>query len=129
MSGVLAVGMAAGMSGAAQAGAASYTTTITGYVPVVCRVDASNTLVQPGQTVDLGNLTEFRNNPTGYQVWVDYTPGISGETIYVDGNAIALSSSGSTMIDSSSTAASLVRTLSLSGGSQPTSLSLRVVTI
>lgn len=127
MSGMLAVVMAAGS--AAQAGAASYTINITGYVPVVCRVTAANTQVQSGQTVDLGNLTEFCNNPTGYQVWVDYTPGITGETMYVDGNAIPLSSSGSTMIDSSSTAASLVRSLSISGADQPTSISLRVVPV
>lgn len=127
--GVLAFAVAAGISSAAQAGAASYTINITGYVPVICRVNAANTEVQPGQNVDLGNLTEFCNNPTDYQVWVDYAPGITGETIYVDGNAIPLSASGSTMIDSSSTAASLVRSLSLSGDDQPTSLSLRVVPI
>ena len=129
MSAVLAVAMTAGITGAAAADGASYAISITGYVPVVCRVTAANSQVQPGQSVDLGALTEFCNNPTGYQVWVDYTPGLTGETIYVDGNAIPLSSSGSTMIDSSSTAASLVRSLSLSGSNQPASLSLRVVTI
>lgn len=126
--GVLATAMAAALPAAANAGAASYTINITGYVPVICRVNDSNTQVQSGDTVDLGQMTEFCNNPTGYQVWVDYTPGVTGETIYVDGNPIALSSSGSTMIDSSDTAASLVRSLTLSGN-QLTAVSLRVVPV
>lgn len=127
--GVLAVAMAAAISGTANAGSASYTINITGYVPVICHATASNTMVQPGQNVSLGNLTEFCNNPTGYQVWVDYAPGTTGETIYVDGNAVPLSSSGSTMIDSSSTSASLVKSLSLSGNGGLSQISLRVVPI
>lgn len=126
-SGVLAAAVMLGIGGQAQAGPASYQIQITGYVPVICRASATTSQVQPGQTVSLGDLTEFCNNGAGYQVWVDYTPGVTGSTIYVDGTAIPLSTSGSTMIDSSSTAASRIRTLSLDAGSGLTSISMRVV--
>jgi len=113
----------------AVAGDANYTINITGYVPVICHVSTSSTLVDSSGTADLGDMSEFCNNPSGYQVWADYTPGPTSAVITVNGTAIPLSSTGSTMIDSSSTAAIYTRSVSLSGADNLTSISLRIVPI
>jgi hypothetical protein len=127
--GVIAAGFVACGTDAAIAGSASYTINITGYVPVVCRVTANATEVDTGSQVNLGSIAEFCNNPTGYQVWVDYAPGVTSATMSVDGATVPLSSSGSTMIDSSATAASLTRNLTLNGGQGLNAISFRVVPI
>lgn len=124
LNGALGLAMAAAVSGSSNADA-TYTINIVGYVPVVCRVTADNALIQDGQAVQ---LNEFCNNATGYQVWADTAPGATG-TISVDGNAVELSASGSTMIDASSTSAAVTKSMTFSGDGQLTSLSLRVVPI
>jgi len=107
--------------------AASSTIEITGTVSVICKVNELAQQTVSGTEVNLGNITEFCNNPAGYQLWVDYTPGITGETLYIDGRAVPLSVSGSTMIDSSATASVQSHNLSISGPTTPASLSMRMV--
>jgi type 1 fimbria pilin len=106
---------------------ASYTINITGYVPVVCHVSSPDTSVVSGQSVDLGTLSEFCNNPAGYQVWADYTPTSTSAVLNVSGKKVPLSSSGSTLIDSSSNASINTRQLNLEGGAEIKSISFRIV--
>lgn len=114
-------------SNQAYAEPATFTIDISGYVPVICRVATDVTTVD--STGSLGTLTEFCNNPTGYQVWVDYAPGATTASISVNGNVVPLSASGSTMIDSWNTAASTTRALTLNNGQDLKSISFRVVPI
>lgn len=114
----------------AQAADATYEIDITGYVPVVCNVQTSASTVPLGSTtVDLGSVSEFCNDPNGYQVWIDYAPGVNDASVTVDGNQIQLASTGSTMISQSNTAARYVRQVSLNtgGDSRLTSVSMRIV--
>ena len=107
--------------------AASSTIQITGTVSVICKINGNAQQTLSGPQTDLGSITEFCNSPGGYQVWVDYAPGIGGQTLYVDGRAVPLSDSGSTMIDSSANAAVQNRSLTLTGTGALTSLSMRIV--
>lgn len=114
----------------ALASGARYEIEITGYVPVACNVQAGASSINlAGSTnVSLGSVNEFCNDPNGYQVWIDYAPGIKAASVNVDGTRIALSPTGSTMISSSGTAARHVRQVSLNtGGNQLTSISMRIV--
>lgn len=119
-----------GAAGIAHAdGSASYTINVTGYVPVICHINSNQTVAVTGSNTDLGDVNEFCNNPTGYQVWVDYAPGTTSASISVDGRTVALSSSGSTMIDTSNTAAIQTRHLTLNGGSGLSSVSIRIIPV
>ena len=111
-------------------GEAHYTVSITGWVPVICRATLNQTLfIEDEDIVDLGQLDEFCNASQGYQVWIDSTPGVSG-TLYVDGQEISLSTTGTTLISTSPTAAKRSRHLALSVGDSPlASLSIRVVAL
>lgn len=116
---------------AAPSGVTSYTLQISGYVPVICRAQLPETATpaQSGQ-VSLGQLNEFCNNGSGFQVWVDYSPSLAGDTLDVDGKQIQLDGSGSVQIDAASgpAVASKAVILDAQNGSSG-SLSLRVVTL
>ena len=134
---VLAAALASFLAGAgagAQAGepAGGLTMNIEGFVPVICRatVDASSATASDTR-VDLGKLREFCNNPSGYQVWVDYPPELASATLIVDGQSVPLSASGTTLVSTSPTAAVAAHDLALdlpSTGVQAT-ISVRVVTL
>src|SRR5215469_16622689 len=95
-----ALGLIAG-SAWATPDAASYTLQISGFVPTVCHANLDNTAVasQAGE-VALGQLNEFCNDGAGYQVWVDYSPNLAGDTLTVGGQQNELGTSGTAMIDS-----------------------------
>ena len=116
--------------GAAPADQASYSLQLSGYVAVACRAQLTTTEVpaQAGQ-IPLGQMDEFCNNANGYEVWVDYSPSLAGDTIEVDGKSFALDASGSTRIDASSAPAIASKTVALdvpTGGVSGT-VSIRVV--
>lgn len=125
---------AAGLScGAMAAGAAQggvQTLTITGFVPVACRAALGTNVVMPnanGET-NLGTLTEFCNNPAGYQVLVDHSPELANATLVVDGVEIALAPQGSTLISSSPHAATASHKVALrTAGDVNGTLSVRIV--
>ena len=75
-------------------------------MPVICRaqVEAQSISVHQG-LVPIGTMHEFCNSPGGYEVWADYSPGLAGASLVVDGQTVALSASGSTRISYSSHAA------------------------
>jgi hypothetical protein len=110
---------------AAWAGDATYTINVTGVVPVICRVTANTTTLDNSSPV---TLVEFCNNPTGYQVWAD-TPAGATAVLNLNGNTVQLSSSGSTLIDTWATSASVTRTLTVSGAQGLNAISFRVVPI
>ena len=115
-------------SASAFAGGVNYQINITGFVPTICRVQSNVTTVSSGAQTDLGNVAQFCNDPHGYQLWVDYNPGVSGAYISVGGKLVPLSSTGSTMIAASDTAASISQQMTLINSSgQVSSLSMRMV--
>ena len=127
----LASAMAIGSASAAQP--ASFELRLRGQVPVICRatVETSASQQQRG-VIQLGQLKEFCNNATGYEVWVDYSANLSGTTLMVDGQAVRLAGNHSVRISTSSHAASQSRDLALSlpGNRQANgSLSFRVVPV
>jgi hypothetical protein len=111
---------------------AAYRIDIVGTVPVICGVQSSEIsadMANPSN-VDLGQLSEFCNDPNGYEVWADYAPGVGSASINVDGKLVPLSSTGSTLIGSSRTAARQTRRLGLDLGEDRqrlTTISMRIV--
>lgn len=95
-------------------GGADVAIAIVGYVPVICRakVDAS-TIAPAAGTTSLGMLKEFCNSPTGYRVIAEYSPVLASARLIVDGTAVALDASGSTVISQTDGAKIANRTLAL----------------
>lgn len=127
---VAAAGISYGAMAAGTAEGGSQTLTITGFVPVTCRASLGTGVVAPnanGET-SLGTLTEFCNNPTGYQVLVDHSPELTNAALIVDGVEVALAPAGSTLISTSSHAAARMHSVALraAGGISGT-LSVRIV--
>lgn len=110
----------------------SFSLQLRGFVPVICRatVDATNVAPQEG-LVDVGTLSEFCNSPTGYQVWADYSPSLAGASVVLDGESVALSDSGSTMLSATDHAGIKSRDMALELPSDTVagSLSIRVVAL
>jgi hypothetical protein len=126
-----AAGMASAATAAATSQGSSQTLTITGFVPVACRASLATNIVTPnanGET-SLGTLTEFCNNPTGYQVLVDHSPELNNARLVVDGVEIALAQEGSTLISASSHAARKTHSVALRGAGENVNgtLSVRIV--
>jgi hypothetical protein len=118
---------ACGFVGVANAAPGGYELRIEGHVPVICRVELQNGSAPAGQATDLGRMSEFCNNAAGYEVWLSHAQGLSSAAVYVDGQRIALSPTGSTLISHSATAASTVHDLRLDpGADQVGNLSLRI---
>ena len=111
---------------------ATYTLQINGFVPTVCNANLDNKAVasQAGE-VALGQLNEFCNDGAGYQVWVDYSPSLAGDTLSVGGQQIVLDSSGTAMIDSAAgpNIASKTVLLDVPQNGVSGTVSLRVVTL
>ena len=112
---------------------ASFELRLRGYVPVICRasVEATSASIQRG-VVDLGALNEFCNSANGYEVWVDYSPQLSGAILMVDGRAVRLAGAQSSVkISGSSHAAMQSRQLALhlQGRRPEGSISFRVVAL
>lgn len=86
-------------------GPSSYTLNIVGNVPTICTANFSATAVDAGEGLfDLGTFAEFCNSSTGFQVWLETAPGLTG-TVIVDNRRIPLSQSGATLIEASDRAA------------------------
>lgn len=127
-----ALGLMAGGAAWATPDQATYSLQISGFVPTVCNANLDNNAVasQAGE-VALGQLNEFCNDGAGYQVWVDYSPSLAGDTLTVGGQQIVLDSSGSALIDSASGPNVVSRAVSLDVPQNGVSgtVSLRVVTL
>jgi hypothetical protein len=122
------------IAGGAQATpeAATYTLQISGIVPTVCNANLdSSTVASEAGEVALGQLKEFCNDSAGYQVWVDYSPNLAGDTLTVGGQQIVLDNSGSALIDSANgpNIASKTVLLDVPQNGVSGTVSLRVVTL
>jgi hypothetical protein len=117
----------AGVPSVGQAGeGASYALQLEGHVPVICRVSVERTLLAATSgAADLGAMTEFCNSSGGYQVWLEHA-GVESGAVTVDGEKIALSPAGSTLISQSATAGKRTRQVTVEGGGDG-ALSLRIV--
>lgn len=126
---------AAAVLGAATSAAAapnSYDLRLEGHVPVICRVNLENSAASTIQATELGRMTEFCNSAAGYEVWLSHAQGLRDAAVYVDGQRIALSATGATLISRSATAASQARTVRLDPGADAGrvgDLSLRIAAL
>jgi hypothetical protein len=121
--------LSGGIATTASAETAAQTIAISGEVPVICRASMETQLVAPAVgRLRLGTLREFCNNPSGYQVAVDHSPELAGATLLVDGRALELSPSGTTVVSQSDGAAIISREISLSlpEGAAEGSISFRI---
>ena len=133
---MIASALAAGSATAAAPGepmqTTSYTITVTGFVPVICRAQIDATIV-PGASglTNLGELNEFCNNPNGYQVFVDSSPELANATLLVDGREVTLSGDAPTLVVASNGPAIESRNLALNlpEGGVSGSLSVRIVAL
>ena len=124
------VALFAGNAAASTPVSNSFELRIQGFVPVICRASVDATLATPQRgLVQLGSLREFCNNASGYQIWIDYSPQLSGSILMVDGRPVRLAGGGSVLIGQSSHAASQTRALALQlqGLRQQGSISFRMV--
>jgi hypothetical protein len=113
-------------------GSRSYEIGISGFVPVICRATLHASIVPVGSgEVNFGELNEFCNSPRGYQVFVDSSPELANASLQIDGAAIEIDDSGSTLISSSAHANFAVRdvALTLPEGTEGGSLSIRIVAL
>jgi hypothetical protein len=113
----------------APAGALSYrnvegttlSVTLQGYVPLACRVSVARTSASElANTGSLGTLQEFCNNPRGYRLFVDHSPGLASSRLVIDGQAVLLSHMGTTLISETNQPRMAARTLFIElGHAQP----------
>ena len=83
-----------------------FTIELVGYVPVICRASVDAALVGTAAgSASLGSLNEFCNSPGGYRVHADYSASLANARIIVDGQPVALSDAGTSVISQSDTAA------------------------
>ena len=69
--------------------------TVSGQVPVICRVSHSGEVTNQGQSFGLGKLLEYCNAPGGFSLQVNYTPGsLKGAALQVGEKSIILDGSG-----------------------------------
>lgn len=61
----------------------------------------------------LGQVSEFCNDPKGFQVWVDYPESLANTQLMVDGVAVTLASGGATQIDQANAPGQATHTLTL----------------
>jgi hypothetical protein len=109
-------------SAGADAGQASQSVTIGGYVPLVCRSDYIPAIsFRPDGIIDLGSVREFCNSGSGYQVIVEYTPTEAPGSLILNGDEIALDQSGSTVVAQVEGPAILTRNIAYRPGAQPIS--------
>lgn len=90
--------------------------TISGQVPLVCRVSVDNTAsAMLSANGNKAELREFCNNSAGYRVVASFSKQISTGRLLVDGVAIPLSSNGEVVISDVAHAASTVRSIAVEG--------------
>ncbi|GAA0647629.1 hypothetical protein [Brevundimonas lenta] len=131
---VLAAVMAmVGASAHAHSGSnrASTTFRIFGIVPVLCRVQLSNSMSAPDEegVAQLGVASEFCNAPRGYRVVVSHPSDLEGAALIADGQRIPLSAGGETVLTDSSHPDLRQLSVALDLGEQPerfSSLGLRI---
>ena len=69
--------------------------TVSGQVPVICRVSHSGEVTNEGRSFGLGKLLEYCNAPGGFSLQVNYTPGsLKGAALQVGEKSIVLDGSG-----------------------------------
>jgi len=132
LAGVAALTFLIGGAAVAATPEATYNLQISGFVPVICDAQLSASAV-PAQAgaVSLGKISEFCNDANGYQVWVDYSPSLAGDTMQVGSRTIMLTSSGSALIDESAVPVTVSKAASLivSQGGVSGEISIRVVAL
>lgn len=90
--------------------------TISGQVPLVCRVSVDNTAsAMLSANGNKAQLREFCNNGAGYRVVASFSKQISAGRLLVDGVAVPLGSDGEVVISDVSHAASTVRSIAVEG--------------
>ena len=82
----------------ASARPASVEVRLSARVPTICRVEFPQSARSSDQGYDLGTMSEFCNQPTGYRVVLRHPAGLSDARLIVGGSAIPLSSGSQTVV-------------------------------
>ncbi len=100
---------------------ASMTFRISGFVPVICRVQLATSVGAPDEDgiAQLGVAQEFCNAPRGYTVYVNHPADLEGAAVISQGVRIPLSPSGQTILTDSSHAAIRQVDLAIDLGDEP----------
>lgn len=107
---------ALGMAGAVQASQGVSTITISGQVPLVCRVSVDNSAsAMLSANGNKSLLREFCNNGAGYRVVASFSKQLAAGRLIVDGRTIPLNASGEVVVSDVASAASSVRTIAVEG--------------
>lgn len=107
---------ALGMAGAVQASQGVSTITISGQVPLVCRVSVDNSAsAMLSANGNKSLLREFCNNGAGYRVVASFSKQLAAGRLVVDGRTIPLNASGEVVVSDVASAASSVRTIAVEG--------------
>lgn len=89
---------------------------ISGQVPLVCRVSVDNTAsAMLSSNGNKAELREFCNNGAGYRVVASFSKQLSAGRLLVDGVAVPLGSNGEVVVSDVSHAASTVRSIAIEG--------------
>jgi hypothetical protein len=119
----LAIFALSGLAAHADSGSskASMTFRISGFVPVICRVQLATSVSAPDEDgiAQLGVAEEFCNAPRGYTVYVNHPTGLEGAAVISQGVRIPLSPSGQTVLTDSSHAAIRQVDLAIDLGDEP----------
>ncbi|MBB4613568.1 hypothetical protein [Novosphingobium taihuense] len=112
----LAAVAALGVTGVVEASQGVATITISGQVPLVCRVSVDNSAsVMLSANGNKSLLREFCNNGAGYRVVASYSKQLAAGRLVVDGRSIPLNASGEVLVSDVASAASSVRTIAIEG--------------
>jgi len=102
----VAILAASGLSAQADTGVSKSSTVfrISGYVPVLCRVELATSMSVPDEDgiARLGVAREFCNAARGYRVLVNHPAGLEGAAVISEGVRIPLSPTGETVLTDSS---------------------------
>lgn len=102
----VAILAASGLSAQADTGVSKSSTVfrISGYVPVLCRVELATSVSVPDEDgiARLGVAKEFCNAARGYRVFVNHPAGLEGAAVISEGVRIPLSPTGETILTDSS---------------------------
>ncbi|MCX7284627.1 MAG: hypothetical protein NTX28_11400 [Novosphingobium sp.] len=89
---------------------------ITGQVPVICRLSVYNSAsAMFSVNGNKASLREFCNNGAGYRVVASYSKQLNAGRLIVDGTVIPLDASGEVVVSDVSHASSLVRSIAIEG--------------
>jgi len=111
----------------APAGAATEVIRIHAFVPVICHADFAGVPAPQGPLMQLGNLTEFCNDSSGYRIVADYTQASDPGELIIDGVPVVLNPSGHVVLTQTNGPRAVTQSIAYRPGSTPiTTISIQL---